>query len=388
MTNFILVGGYTETLGHVFSPSVPDPLGLNVFSHHATVDGFGELTLSSRMDVGPNPSWICTNRARNVVYVVNETDDSKEENLVSAYSFERSSGTLTLINNARTGGHHPCHMRLSNKERFLVVSNYTSGSFALFRVREDGGVGELTSFVQHQGCGKHTRQEGPHAHSGYFDAADAHLFVADLGTDEVKIYAVDEQGKVAEKSSLMLASGSGPRHLSFHPSGRFLYVLAELRCAVSTYSWDPETGVATEVGGPVSVVPEGTKVGDDTTNCSASISLSPDGRFVYASNRGHDSIAVLAVGDSGLTLIGLTRTSPDPAAHEASAFTHPAKWPPVQCPRDFNFLGENGRWVLVANQDTDNFVALDRDFNTGLLTLASTNLGSLKCTAPVVVLPM
>ena len=100
------------------------------------------------------------------------------------------------IGGGELGGHHRCHTRLSNNERFSVVSNYTSGSFALFRVREDGGVGELTSFVQHQGCGAHTRQEGPHAHCGYCDAADAHSFVVDLGTDEVKIYAVDEQEKV------------------------------------------------------------------------------------------------------------------------------------------------------------------------------------------------
>jgi len=223
--------------------------------------------------------------------------------------------------------------------------------------------------------------DGPHAHMAVFDTEGRHVLVPDLGLDKVFAYKVEQDsGELKLCSELVLPPGSGPRHVVMHPDGTQLYILSELLSTVSTCTWDSQTGQFGSISGELPLVP-GAAVGIEGKTFGAAIRVSPRGDFVYASNRGHDSIAVFAVGeDKQLTFRGATLTSASKQGEVG-----PAVWPPVDCPRDFTLSGVNGEWVVVGNQDTDNVVVFARDLETGLLS--SINV-SAEVAAPVCILAM
>jgi len=350
--------------------------------------GFGELVIQVQVDGGQNPSYLCVNNARTRVYVVNEAYAENETgNVVCAYEFDENSGQLTLINSVETGGAAACHVDLSPNGCHLAVATYLGGSVALFSIRDDGGVGKLTSFHQHtenSNANPDRQSDGPHAHMAKFDNSGQHVLVPDLGADKIYVYNLhDGDGVLTLASTACLPPGSGPRHLVCHPAGNWVYVVSELLSTVTAFEWqaDGDTAILSPLQESVSSVP-GAAVGIEGQTFCAAIRISPDGRFVYASNRGHDSISCFQVEPHGtLEHQGMTFTRPD-GGTQPPACDQEASWPPRDCPRDFNLCGEHGEWLVAGNQNSDALVVFARDVETG--ALAATGI-AVECPAPACV---
>ncbi len=296
------------------------------------------------------PSFLALHPTGEFLYAVSETDDFDEDGSGSVVSFRVSanSGTLTKLNEVSSRGGWPCHLNVDASGSMVIVANYKGGSVASFPINEDGSLGEASSFFQHEGSSVHERQDQPHAHSADFSADGGFAFFSDLGLDQVKIYQADpEAGTLAphDPPSVSVEAGSGPRHFAIHPSGRSAYGVNELASTVTVYDYDAEAG-ALSVAQTVSTLPEGF----ESENYTAEIFVHPSGKFVYASNRGHDSIAVFAI---------------DPSTHRLAPKEQVAT--NGQWPRNFAF-SPDGRYLLVANQNSDNIVVFALDDVTGALT--------------------
>lgn len=296
------------------------------------------------------PSFLALHPTGQFLYAVSETDDFDEDGSGSVVSFRISarSGALTKLNEVSSRGGWPCHLNVDANGSMLIVANYKGGNVASFPINEDGSLGEASSFFQHEGSSVHERQDQPHAHSADFSADNGFAFFSDLGLDQVKIYQADpEAGTLAphDPPGVSVEAGSGPRHFAIHPSGRSAYGVNELASTVTVYDYDAEAG-ALSVAQTVSTLPEGF----EGENYTAEIHVHPSGKFVYASNRGHDSIAAFAI---------------DPSTHGLTPKEQVAtngKWP-----RNFAF-SPDGRYLLVANQNSDNIVVFALDDVTGALT--------------------
>jgi 6-phosphogluconolactonase len=268
---------------------------------------------------------------------------------ITAFALEAASGRLMRLNTQSSGGNGPCHLAVDHTGRCLLAANYGGGSVAALPIREDGSLGEAASFHQHQGSSVNPqRQKGPHAHSVDVDPANRFVLVCDLGLDKVFTYRLDAAKAAltpAEPPHVAAAPGAGPRHLAFHPNGRWVYVIHELNNTVVQYGYNPQTGALT----PLSTV--NTLPSDFTgQNTTAEIAVHPSGKFVYGSNRGHDSIVVYLVNaeTGALRLV----------QHQPSG---------GKTPRHFA-LDPTGRWVLSGNQSSGNLVVLALDPATGRLS--------------------
>jgi 6-phosphogluconolactonase len=265
---------------------------------------------------------------------------------VSAYRIDRRSGQLTRLNQVSSGGPGPCHLAIERTGRCVVVANYGGGSVAAYPLKDDGSLGDAASFVQHQGKSLNPqRQEGPHAHGVTFDPAGKLVFIPDLGLDKIMIYRID--GATAKLTpndppSVALKPGSGPRHFVFHPDGRAAYAINELASTVTVFGYDAKRGALTAQQ-TISTLPDGYS-GPSTT---AEIEVHPRGKFLYASNRGYDSIAVFAVNRNG-TLKLLDNVSTQ-----------------GKTPRNFA-IEPTGEWLWAANQGTDTLVLFRIDQKTGI----------------------
>jgi 6-phosphogluconolactonase len=298
-----------------------------------------------------NPSWVALHPTGRFLYAVNEIGNYKGPNSggVSAFSIDRATGKLTFLNEMPTRGADPCYVSVDNTGKFVLVANYTGGSIAVFPVLPDGKLGEATAFIQHTGHGPNEkRQEGPHAHSIDLSPHNQYAFVDDLGLDELKIYKFDSIAGTLTPNDPPFAKvdpGAGPRHLALHPSGKFAYVVDEIHSSVSVFSRD----TADESFHPlqtISTLPKDYKGEND----DAEIHIHPSGKFLYASNRGHDSIAVFAVdpGKGTLTPIDDTPTG-------------------GKIPRSFE-IDPTGKLLFAENEKSDNVVVFSIDQNTGKLT--------------------
>jgi 6-phosphogluconolactonase len=278
---------------------------------------------------------------------------------VAAYAIA-ADGKLTSLNRVSSGGADPCHLAITRDGRSVAVANYTGGSTVSFAVGGDGRLG-AASADQHTGKGPNAeRQEAAHAHSVDFASADRLLLSCDLGTDRIYVYRHDARtGAITphQPAFVGVEPGSGPRHLALHPTGRYAYVLTELSNTVAVFSWNAETGTLVQRQ-TVPTIPLGTP----PSNSTAEIVVHPSGRFVYASNRGHDSIAVFSVDarDGRLTHLANTPTG-------------------GSTPRNFA-VDPSGRWLLAANQKSDNIVTFTIDPQTGAL---APNGASSKVSRPV-----
>ena len=298
-----------------------------------------------------NPSWVTLSRDGRFLYAVSEVGapDARgvPSGFVVAYAID-GSGKLTELNRVSSRGADPCHLAISRSGRAVAVANYTGGSTVWFGVGADGRLGAATS-DQHTGKGPNAqRQERAHAHSVDFTPDDRHLLSCDLGNDRVYVYRHDlATGTIGahEPAFVGVEPGSGPRHLALHPSLRYAYVLAELASAVATFAWNASDGTLVQRQ-RVSTLPLGTT----TENTTAEIAVHPTGRFVYASNRGHDSIAVFSVDarNGHLTLLANTPTG-------------------GKTPRNFA-VEPSGRWLLAANQRSDTIVTFAIDPTKGTLS--------------------
>jgi 6-phosphogluconolactonase len=330
----------------------------------ATLHPEGSLSAPRLVAKTRNPSFLALHPSGRFLYAVNEVAEFEGQptGFVSAFQIE-ADGTLVPLNRVSSGGQGPCHLAVDPGGSLLAVANYGGGSVAVLRIRDDGSLGPQSSVYPHEGSGPNPRrQEAPHAHCVNFDPFRPLLFAADLGIDQVRIYVPDPAGvalKPAQPEALLLPPGSGPRHLDFSPDGRFVYVVNELTSTVSVFARTREdfrTPVRT-----VSTLPAGTAI----QNHTAEIQASPDGRTVYVSNRGHDTIAVLRASDSTGTL-ELIQNQPVGGS----------------TPRSFA-LAPDGHWLVAAAQRSDLLTLHRIDPQTG--RLAATG-ASLSVPRPVCVL--
>ena len=295
-----------------------------------------------------NPSFLAKHSALPVIYAAGEMvkEPDGDGGTVSAFRIE-DSGALTLINRASSVGAGPCHVAVAPSGKHVAVANYGGGSVALLPIDEAGALSKASAFIQHVGTSVNKeRQEGPHAHSVTFDASGKFLVVADLGIDKLVIYRYDgAAGSLTAVEPAPLQPGAGPRHTKFHPTLPILFSVNELGNAVTVFSFDAGSG------GTKELQTIGTLPGDfKGTNTTAEIRVHPSGGFVYASNRGHDSIAVFAVDGANGTL-------------------HAKGQSPTRgkTPRNFN-LDPSGKFLIAANQNSDTIAVFSIDSKSGALT--------------------
>ena len=314
----------------------------------------GALTrFTSIMSV--NPSFLTIDRSKRFLYAVNEMGEFLEKpgGAVSAFAIDPATGNLRLLNQQATHGADPCHLSVDSRKRTLLVANYTGGNVSVFPLRSDGTLGMVAEVKQHEGSGPKEQQKGPHAHCVIFDRSERYALASDLGIDKVMIYRFDRtSGKLspAKQPFAELKPGAGPRHLSFHPSGKFLYVISELDSTMSAFKYDEREGTLAMID-TVSTLPSDFS---GTSYC-ADVHVSPSGKFLYGSNRGHNSIVVFAIDQrtGKLTLVEHVATE--------------GNWP-----RNFT-IDPTGGFLLVANQRSDNVVVFSIDPSTGQLKPTGVN---------------
>ena len=282
-----------ECFAYVGTYTGPQSKGLYV----CRFDGMtGRLSPSVLAAEVANPSFLAIHPSRRFLYAVSEIQsaDGRAGGAVSAFSVGQDSGQLTLLNQVPSCGESPCHVAVDKSGSCLLAANYGSGSVALMGIGEAGQLDAASVVVKHAGVGVHPiRQQGPHAHSANPDQAGRFVLVADLGIDRIMVYRLDPCARTLMPAStpcITLPPGHGPRHMAFHPSGRFAYVINELANTVTVMGYDPENG-ALEIRQDLSTLP----AGFTGASFGSEIRISPSGRHVYAGNRGHDSIAGYAV---------------------------------------------------------------------------------------------
>ena len=332
---YLLIGTYTGT----------GSKGVYVYNFNAQT---GKATWVSNTDSSTNPSYITLSHSGNLLYAVNETGGAKPGK-VSAYSFNRKNGNLTYLNTELSGGDDPCYVAVSNNDKWIAVANYSGGNVSVLPVNKNGSLRPIGQLIQDSGSSVNKdRQEKAHVHESVFTPDNAYLLTPDLGTDKVMIYQFNSSlSKPLHPSSPAFVTalpGSGPRHITFSPNKKFAYLIHELSGTVTAYSY--HMGELKEIQ-ELPTHPEGFKgvIG------SAEVFVSPDNKFLYASNRGDENnITIFSINSvtGKLKLIGYQ-----------SVFG--------KAPRNF-IIDPTGNYLLVANQDSDNIVIFKRDKKTGLLT--------------------
>ncbi|HYW47003.1 MAG TPA: lactonase family protein [Bryobacteraceae bacterium] len=304
----------------------------------------GKLTEIGLAGETSNPSFLAVHPNKKFLYAANENSNGT----VSAFSIDAATGKLTLLNQVSSKGSGPCHVALDKTGKWLFVANYNNGSAAAYPVQDDGKLGEATATVQHAGSSANRqRQSGPHAHSANLSPDGKFVLYADLGLDQILAYRLDPTKGMDTANPVInkVAPGSGPRHFAFGPKGKFAYVCNEIADTVTVFSYEPASGTLKELQ-TVSMVPK------DYTGAksAAEIFVHPNGKFLYASNRGHDSIVVFAIDGRKGTLT-------------------PVDWTPTQgkTPRNFA-IDPTGGYLFAANQDAGGVVLFKIDKKTGKLT--------------------
>jgi 6-phosphogluconolactonase len=327
--HYLLIGTYTSGKSE----------GIYVYRFNSNTGEFSPVSIGRGIK---NPSFLAVTHNNKNVYSVNEGDG---QGSVTAFSF--SNGNLTTLNARPSGGQGPCYVAVDKTGKWIATGNYGSGSFAVLPIEQNGSLGEPVSVMVHQGKSVNPqRQEKAHVHATVFSPDNRYLFVPDLGMDKVMAYAFDPKtGKLSSASPAFASAnpGNGPRHLDFHPNGKYAYLMEEMSGTVSVFSYSK--GKLTAIQN-ISSHPAGYKgaIG------SADIHVSPDGKFLYASNRGGaNSIAVFSINQKNGHI--------KPVGHQSTL---------GKTPRNFNF-DPSGNFLLVANQNSDNIVIFKRDKKTGML---------------------
>ena len=313
-----------------------------------------------------NPAFLALHPSGRFLYAVGEVSDfgSAKTGVVSAFAIDAKTGDLVLLNQQSSEGAGSCHLVVDRSGRDVLVANYRGGNVAVLPIEPDGRLKPASSVRAHEGSGPNKgRQEKPHAHGIYLDAAERFAFSPDLGADRVFVYRFDAaQGTLEPHGAAPLDPGSGPRHIAFHPSGKYLYVINELLSTVAVFSYDAAKGTLAPIQ-TVSALP----AGFSGTSFTAEVAVSPDGRFVYGSNRGDDSLAVFRV---------------DGATGRLAAVGHA----PVggKTPRHFT-IDPTGRYILVGHQGSGTIAVLRLDPSTGMPTPVG---APVKVDKPVCLLPV
>jgi len=312
-----------------------------IYKYSLSADGMlQKISLAATSD---NPSFLAKSANGKYLLAVNEISNKDTVGTVTSYLIEED--TLTFINRSSSGGAHPCFVTTNNTD-YVLAANYSGGNIGLLKLNKQGALTPLLDLQQHSGKGITARQEGPHAHSTWFAAKGINIISVDLGTNELWFSQLDTLNKKlipTEQHTLKMAPGDGPRHLAFHPNNKFIYVLNELNNTITLVEKDSTGHYKT--GMSISMLPDNYI----EKNKGADIHISSDGNFLYASNRGHNSIVIYKVDETNGALKFL--------AHEATR---------GDAPRNFS-LSPDENYLLVANQFTNNIISFKRDKATGLL---------------------
>jgi len=322
--------------------------GIYAFRYDAATQEVTSLGLAAETT---NPSWVALHPNGRFLYAVNEVQNYNGPNSggVSAFSVDRATGKLTFLNEVASRGADPCYITVDQSGKYILVANYTGGSIAAFPISADGKLGKASAFVQHTGHGLNPkRQEAPHAHSIDLSPDEHFAFVDDLGLDELLVYKFDKsKGSLKPNNPpfAKLDAGAGPRHFALHPSGKFAYVVSEMASTVTAFSVDLKAGVLHR-SQSISTLPDDFKGEND----DAEIVVHPSGKFLYASNRGHDSITVFAIDAAKGTLTVVEHASTK-----------------GKTPRNFA-IDPTGTLLFAENQQSNNIVIFRIDEKTGKLT--------------------
>jgi 6-phosphogluconolactonase len=336
---FVYVGTYTED-GSASK-------GIYAYRLDSSTGAIASLGLAAR---AINPSFLAVHPNHRFFYAVNEVQNyaGQKSGAVSAFAIDRVTGKLRFLNEVATKGGDPCYVTVDKTGKYVLVANYAGGSVAVFPVLDDGRLGEVSAFVQHTGHGTNPqRQEAPHAHSVDLSPDNHFAIVDDLGLDETLVYKFDSAAGTlaADPMIAKAAPGAGPRHFAFHPNGRFAYVINEMGSTVAAFGYDAGSGALHPLQ-TISTLP----TSFSGQNGAAEIEVHPSGKFLYASNRGHDSIAVFAIDADKGTLTQVEDVSTK-----------------GESPRHFE-IAPGGLLLFDANEKSDNVVIFRIDPQTGRLT--------------------
>ncbi len=327
----LLIGSYTNGV-------VAD--GIYYYQFNAN----GSTTLISKT-AAPDPSFLAPSATKPFLYSVNELGNGN--GAVSAYHFDKVSGNFQLLNTVLSGGDHPCHISIDSKNRFAIVSNYSGGNFSVMRIETDGRLSNAIQTIQHTGGSiNKTRQDKPHVHSAFSSPDEKYLLVQDLGTDEISVYGLNLNNTrpVSEKpiSVFQCNPGDGPRHISFHPNKPIVYAVQELTGSVTVLNFTKGTLKKLQ---QVNMFAQGV----NKKSGAADIHVSPDGKFLYASNRADfNDLAIFKIAQNGwLQWVGSEPTL-------------------GQAPRNFA-IDPTGQFLLAANQNSNEVVVFKRNVQTGKL---------------------
>lgn len=333
-TNYLLVGTYTSKGSE----------GIYVYRFDEKT---GKATWVSNTEGVKNPSYLAVTKNGKCVFAVNETN-GKEPGMVSAYSFNKKNGQLYLLNQQLSGGDDPCYVAIAKNDKWLTVGNYSGGNFSILKVNKNGSLAPAMQTIQHSGKSvNNNRQKTAHVHATVFSPDENYLFVPDLGMDKIMIYNFDPSAKepihAAAPAFEQSSPGNGPRHFIFHPNKKFAYLAEEMSGTVAVYKYEKGQLQFIER------LPTHTESFKGNIG-SADIHTSPDGKFLYVSNRGdQNSISIFSIDK---------KTGKLTAVGEQSTLG--------QTPRNF-MIDDRGNFLLVANQNSDNIIIFKRNKQTGLL---------------------
>jgi len=311
----------------------------------------GKFTPIGLVGETTNPTYLAVHPNGMVLYSIGEISKfaGKKAGSVSAFAIDTSSGKLTALNQQSSGGDGPCHIDVDRKGKCVVVANYGGGSVEALPLNKDGSLGEPGTFIQHEWKSVNkSRQEGPHGHCILIDPTQKFAVACDLGLDKVLVYKIDETKATLTPNDppfATIAPGSGPRHIAFHPNGKFAYVISEMLCTMTAFEWNGARGTLKEIQ-TISTLPGEVEKGFIT----AEVYVHPSGKFVYGSNRGHNSIVVYAcdANTGKLTLVEHQDTQ-------------------GKTPRHFA-IDPSGKFLLAENQDSGSVVEFRIDPKSGKLT--------------------
>lgn len=312
----------------------------------------GELSAPELAAETRSPSFLAIHPNGQFLYAVGEVNNfgGKKAGSLSAFSIDHKTGKLTALNQQTSGGDGPCHLVVDKTGKYALAANYGGGSITAVAIKEDGSLGDVTAFIQHTGSSVNPqRQKEPHGHSINVDPGNRFAVAADLGLDKLLVYRLDARTGNLEANDPPSASvkpGAGPRHFAFHPNGKSAYVINEMNCTVTAFEWDGKKGVLKEMQ-TISTLPPGDEVKRGFS--TAEVQVHPSGKFVYGSNRGHDSIVAYAIEDGGR----LKYVENEPTSGKT--------------PRNFG-IDPSGKYLLAANQNSDSVVVFSIDGKTGALT--------------------
>jgi 6-phosphogluconolactonase len=334
----LFVGTYTE-------PEQSTSEGVYMYR----MDPSGRLTDESVIPDVVNPSYLAVHPQTGYLYAVSEkgTFDGQPNGGVVALSVDRQTGKAGLLNKQSSGGEDPCYISIERTGRYALVANYTSGNVAMLPILPSGGLEAPSHVVEHSGSSVHPyRQDKPYAHCILPDPTNRFAVTVDLGIDKIILYRMDlDAGQLHNHAEVKVPEGSGPRHLIFHPNGRYAYVVCELSSTLLGFRYESETGSLGQIQS-IGTLPRGF----DGPNSCADLHITPDGRYLYASNRGHDSFACFSIDSQSGELAVLD--------HIPSGGNEP---------RGFE-IAPGGKFLLAANQNSNNIVTLLIDPARGQLS--------------------